>query len=323
MSKVSADDTCLVYLVWAPLGPRPLARFLDSYRRHEAGTPHRLLMLLNGFSAEQDPAPWRVLLADIEHEELRARRQMLDLAAYMEAAAQVPAKRYCFLNSYSVVLADLWLRALERALSGPGVGIVGPTGSWGSICSYQRFMLGLGGPYAGVFGNRHAAVAALMAAGARADPEPQQGGREPLAYARTLLEQAHGFARFPAPHIRTNGLMVEAEVLRRVTIPRLERKIDAYRLESGRKSLTAQIEGMGLTAAVVGRDGRAFAPDQWPASRTLWQGEQENLLIADNRTEDYELGDADARAALSRYAWGEDADPRPAPLSRAGTGTAE
>ena len=38
---------------------------------------------------------------------------------------------------------------------------------------------------------------------------------------------------------------------------------------------------MCSAALVVGRDGRAYATDQWPPSRPLWQGAQENLLIAD------------------------------------------
>jgi hypothetical protein len=307
----------LVHLVWAPLGPAPLQRFLESYRQHDAGTAHRLVVLLNGFSEEQDLAPWRALLGDVEHEELRLERPLLDLAAYREAVERIPAKRHCFLNSYSVVLASGWLAQLERHLEAPGVGLVGATGSWGSISSFQRFMFGFGGPYARVFGDRRAAVATLTAAGARGDSEPKQGRREPLAYARALLDQSHGFPRFPAQHIRTTGFMIEDGVLRGVAMPRLARKTDVYRLESGRESLTAQIRGMGLATLVVGRDGCAYAPDQWPASRTLWQGEQENLLIADNRTEDYELGDTEARAALSRYAWGRDADPRPASPSPA------
>jgi hypothetical protein len=117
--------------------------------------------------------------------------------------------------------------------------------------------------------------------------------------------------------------MTEAEVFRGVAMPRFARKTDVYRLESGRESLTAQIRDMGLAAFVVGRDGCAYARDQWPASRTFWQGAQENLLIADNRTEDYQLGDTEARAALSRYAWGQDADPRPASPFRGHVGTSK
>jgi hypothetical protein len=154
-------STCVVHLVWAPLGPDPLHRFLDSYRRHDAGTPHELLVILNGFRPQDDLAPWRRLLGDVEHDELHLERRVLDLAAYREAAERVVAERFCFLNSYSVVLANNWLRALEDALSAPGVGLVGASGSWGSVRSYNRFMLGFGGPYASIFSDRRATNVAL------------------------------------------------------------------------------------------------------------------------------------------------------------------
>jgi hypothetical protein len=302
--------TCVVHLVWAPTGPARLASFLDSYRRHDADVPHRLLVLFNGLQPDQSLGPWRELLRDVEHEELRLDRPATDLAAYWQVLERVPAERYCFLNSYSVLLADGWLASLKRALDTPSTGVVGATGSWASIRSYQRFMLGLGGYYARVFDDRRATNATLAALATRHLPaEPRRRKHEPLRFIRALLEQSYGFTPFPSAHIRTNGFMIAANVMRAIRVRGLERKADLYRLESGRESITAQVERMGLRALVVGRDGRAYARDEWSSSATLWQSEQENLLIADNRTDDYRLGDSTDRLTLSRYAWGADADP--------------
>ena len=44
-------------------------------------------------------------------------------------------------------------------------------------------------------------------------------------------------------------------------------------------------------------------------SETFWQGEQDNLLVADNQTESYQRGDPGRRYALSTFAWGERAKP--------------
>jgi hypothetical protein len=98
--------------------------------------------------------------------------------------------------------------------------------------------------------------------------------------------------------------MIAHEVLSQVKMPRLRSKNDAYRLESGLGSITAQVEGLGLSVCVVGRDGVAYNPAEWPASRTFWQGAQENLLIADKQSASYELGDEQTRQILARYAWG-------------------
>lgn len=120
---------CLVYLAWTPYGIEPAERFLVSYREHSAGTAHRLVLALAGPGG--DRAPWRRAFADVRHEELEVGEGM-DLDHYREAAERVVADRYCFVNTVSVVLADGWLGHLERALSAPGVGMVGATGSYES-----------------------------------------------------------------------------------------------------------------------------------------------------------------------------------------------
>ena len=86
--------------------------------------------------------------------------------------------------------------------------------------------------------------------------------------------------------------------------------MDAYALESGRHSLTRQVQALGLHALVVARDGSIYEEREWDASRTFWQGEQEGLLIADNQTRSYAAGSASRRWLLSSFAWGPKADPR-------------
>ena len=126
---------CLVHLVWAPLGPEPLDRFVRSYRAHLPGVDHQLVVAFNGFRHGQDMSSWRAALADVVHRELHIDRPVLDLDAYRRAVDLVPAGRYCFINSHSVVLADGWLGYLERHLRTPGVGLVGAGGSLESAYS--------------------------------------------------------------------------------------------------------------------------------------------------------------------------------------------
>ena len=59
-----------------------------------------------------------------------------------------------------------------------------------------------------------------------------------------------------------------------------------------------------MRAVITGRDGVLYDPADWASSETFWQGEQANLLVADNQTEKYALGDPGSRQLLSRYAWG-------------------
>ncbi len=118
---------CVVYLAWTPYGVECAESFLDSYRTHDAGTPHRLLLLLAG--PDEDRTPWKRLFSPVPHEVLELGEGM-DLGHYRTAVDRVVAERYCFLNTVTTILADEWLARLERALLSPGVGMVGATGSY-------------------------------------------------------------------------------------------------------------------------------------------------------------------------------------------------
>ena len=98
---------CLVHLVWAPLGPEPLARFADSYRRHAAGVDHRLLIAMKGFAPDADRGPWLRALGETPHERLDVPADTLDLGTYRALGQHEGDARYlCFTNSSSIVLGD-------------------------------------------------------------------------------------------------------------------------------------------------------------------------------------------------------------------------
>jgi len=317
-------DTCVVHLVWGPLGEQPLERFAASYRRHPAGREHHLVLLLNGV---EDPAlsdRARALAAELGASCVDLRRRALDLEAYVAAAVRLDAEVLCFLNSYSRILADDWLAQLRGALDQPRVGLAGATGSWGSQLDYIRYQLGLRSAYAAVYEHREATRQAMLRLSRLHDPSVRDRGRlaSQLGMLTMLIRQTPTFARFPAPHVRTNAFAVRRPLLLDAWPRRVRGKLAAYRLENGRASLTARVLDAGLRAVVVGRDGAVHDVEGWPDSETFWQGEQRNLLVADNRTDDYAEGDHERRLLLARYAWADRAralapltagDPRRAP----------
>ncbi len=112
-----------------------------------------------------------------------------------------------------------------------------------------------------------------------------------------------GHPSFPNPHLRTNGFAIGAELMRELDWPLGVDKLGAVALEGGYRSLTRQVRERGLETMVVGRDGIAHPPEQWYESRTFRRGEQENLLLADNRTRHYQDGGRLTRAFLAWLAW--------------------
>ncbi|HEY7951632.1 MAG TPA: hypothetical protein VID70_01515 [Solirubrobacteraceae bacterium] len=285
----------LVHLVWAPLGPEPLRAFLRSYQAHQAGAEHELIVLLNG--AREDPStggadggePQTVTersvtgqdgsllrddvlaeLRDTPHRLIELERPLTDLAAYGQAAIRLEHEWLCFVNSYGVILAEDWLGHLARGAQQPGVGIAGATGSWESQAQWRR-----GHPSDWL--RRLSAVRAIR----------------------------RDYPRFPNPHIRTTAFMLRRQTVLDLGLSDAVDKHAAYLLESGHDGITRRLGERGQRAVVVGRDGRAYEVDQWPLSCTFRSGKQDNLLVADNRTADWQQAPPRVRRQLSRDAWGE------------------
>jgi hypothetical protein len=295
----------VVHLVWGPLGPAPLRRFLASYRAHRAGADHELVILWNGTTPDQR-AELSHHLVDVPHVSLTLADPVQDLAAYREASDELSHARLCFLNSHSVIGADDWLAKLDAALPSDGPAIVGATGSWMSVRSAYLHLLGLSTAYRGVLPPRRAILseigrmnAQLGAEGGVSVPTPL-GTRLELAARRVLQTRA-----FPTAHVRTNAFLLGRELFSRLVTGQPRNKLDAYGLEAGPHSLTAQVLSAGGRVRVVDSEGSAYGPDAWNRSATFWQPDQDRLMVADNQTRLYTQGSELRRQLLAGWAWGE------------------
>ncbi|WP_284316856.1 hypothetical protein [Labrys miyagiensis] len=106
-------------------------------------------------------------------------------------------------------------------------------------------------------------------------------------------------------HIRTNAFMIRRDLF--LSMQReLPTKFDAHAFESGADSLSRQILQNSGRLAIVGRNGRVYEPIEWASSNTFRHGNQENLLVSDNRTREYELAKFRTRQRLSEQTWGTD-----------------
>lgn len=271
-------DVCVVHLVRKCNGIEPFRNFLESYRSHPAGLEHELLLLYKGFDGEVDCASYEALAADILHSSLIVTDQGFDLYAYFLAASTLPNRYLCFVNSFSVIMADEWLVKLWRVLQADDVGLVGVSGSWGSIST-------------GLQNNKRFSVI----------------GQFIYNIYRWIKRLYLGryFCPFPNYHIRTNGLMIERALLLSMQRGSLQTKMSAYRLESGNQSLTRQVMAMGLGVRVVDCNGVAYAETEWNRSDTFWHGNQSQLMISDNQTRKFATADVNEKSRLTFFAWGE------------------
>lgn len=301
-------ELCVVHLVRAQNGIEPFRRFLESYREKPGGIEHDLLIAFKGFKRPQDTTEYRELLESFRYTSLDISDKGFDITAYFAAVNRYSEhyRYFCFLNSYSVILDRDWLRKLHENITKPGVALSGATGSWNSNCTNA---------YAW-FCDRTRSICDLLYKNKRTviTTETEKNLHEEISCWEKVILTFKGawvnfrlliyFEPFPNYHIRTNAFMISGKLMKTLECPSMKTKMDAYRFESGKKGLTRQILNMSKRVVVVGRDGKSYEKEDWRESRTFWQSEQENLLVADNQTRDYQEGSPERRNKLHFITWG-------------------
>lgn len=275
-------DTCVAYLVRIDEGLAPVQRFLNAYSAYDPGLPHRLLVLRRGFRTEDWWVPFASLFDGhgLHYEILDVAVTGYDLGAYREAVGASSDDHICFLNTFSEVLCDGWLEHLYRSAQLPGVGLAGATGSYESV--YSGYV---------------AALSVHRTIRNRWWLPPVRG------YIKAYSLRSE-YPAYPNPHVRTNGFLVTRSVARALRWGPFRTKDDTRRGESGWFGLSRQAEALGLRNVVAGRDGLSYEVADWQSSRTFRSGDQSNLMIADNRTREYDMSTAHERERLSLWAWG-------------------
>ncbi len=263
-----------------------------------AEAEHDLLILFKGFDFAQARTEYQQLLAPFQHISMDMPDEGVDITAYMAAVkTYVSNYRYfCFLNSYSLIQDTGWLRKLYTHISDTAVGLVGASGSW--VSHRTNVLAHLQNPAAYLRSKKNNIAADNVVSA-------KKGARiaSLLEFVLHMPTYLTAFDPWPNYFIRTNGFMVSGELLLTLGLPKVKTKLDAYRFESGKEGLTRKILGLGKAVKVVGKDGKAYDKEAWDRSNTLFQSEQENLLIADNRTNEYQFGTAERRLYLSAKAW--------------------
>ena len=273
---------CVAHLVRRKNGIGPFLRFIQAYTSHPPGIPCDLVIIYKGFPKNQVPPEYTRVLGDIPHIAYFIDDTGFDILPYFKAAKDFSYEYFCFLNSYSVILHEGWLRNLHTHIQGNNVGVAGATGSWQSIYSgsiewkqrgFPLWKRILGAPW------------------------------------KMFLKMY--FDPFPNYHLRTTAFMISRDMMGKIRHGNIRTKMAAWRFESGKNSMTKQVLEMGMRVVIVGRNGKAYDKEEWNGSGIFWQGEQENLLVADKQTLRYQLGDERERRYLRHFAWWDKLEPHP------------
>jgi hypothetical protein len=285
-------EICVVHLARRANGWETFERFMRSYEEHPPGIEHDFVVVLKGYDGPDPPPEYLDRVAPHGGTLLALDDTGFDIGSYWAAGRALHHTSFCFLNSFSGIRDDSWLAKLAHHHA-PGVGIVGASGSWESHRSGWNEHLRQG----------------LLVPPWRTAPDPfpprQLTTRDRGWLVKEWLRQRAGYLPFPNPHIRTNAFLIRRELMLDISVGNLSVKADVLQFESGQRSLTQQVLRRGLQVLVVGRDGLAYPPDEWPASHTFRSGDQANLLVSDNRTEEWLGNPSPLKKKQAASAWGE------------------
>lgn len=228
--------------------------FLDSYSHFRAGVPHHLSILLKGKTAETKKLTKFLQKHGDSVSVLRVPDEGFDIGSYVYAAKRLNFRIFCFLNSYSRILAPNWLNFLTSPILKGGASLTGCTGSWES---FSTTMMEEGLPFA-------------------------------IEGWPNFPQRLADFPRFPNPHIRTTAFCISRKDFLKLKLPKAKTKVDCWLIESGSDSITRQIQRQKRNVFLVGKNGKVYLPHLWSASEIFRVPGQKNLLIADNQTDNYD-----------------------------------
>jgi hypothetical protein len=272
----------------------PVNAFFDTWNAHPPGIDCKLILLSKGWTDGGSNSLLSSLAIKYDADIVNLPDDGFDLGAYMRAAKAVKYDWVCFLNMHSQILVDGWLNLLYTAASGKCVGAAGATGCWGGRPSMRYVKL----EYLHLIETDGLIYAALNAARSFF-----------RLLCRYLFRDRH-FPHFPNPNLRTNAFIMRRNLF--VDFANLHEipktKEDAYRLESGFKSLTRFLLDRELAVIVVASDGKFYEPNNWMKSGTFRVPLQTGLLVSDNQTRGYMNADVRGRGILEIAAWGRKID---------------
>ncbi len=279
------SDICVVHLVRFKNGLEPFKRFICSYAKHSAGIDHDLLIIYKGFSSAKGVSEYEKVLEEFPHKTLFVKDFGFDIRPYFIAARKLDYKYFLFLNSFSIILGEQWLEKMYRNVSQKDIGLVGATGSWQSLYTdcVNRVINKSNNPL-------------------------WKYALEKCSRQARLFILSYYFKPLPNYHIRTNAFMVSREIMLKIKGWFVITKRGAWIFESGIHGFTRQVLDLGLKAVIVGQDGVGYDKERWCESNIYKQHEQTNLLIADNQTLSYYIGDKNRKLDESFKAWGDKSD---------------
>lgn len=269
-------EVAVVYLMVKEYGQESIQNFARSYQKFDAGHRHDLIIVAKQFLDTEEAEKFiNKGLGNHQYKLVLHDDVGLDLGTYKKIAQITSYEIYCFLNSLSEVCTGSWLDKLVSVLRSNGKSISAFSGSWQSMASD------------------------CLVYESKRIPADLLNIRRWLAYCIKLIH----FRPFPNPHVRTNLFAIHRTTFLDLEIPKIRTKFDAWKLESGRNGISAQIQRSGGSLIMVDVDGREHLHHAWNMIPGFWNGDQGFLIGSDKQTRLYDEANLATKKKCHDAAW--------------------
>ena len=334
----------VLYLARLAEGIEHFERFANSYRENPPGEPHDFYVICKGELTQDAHTKIADVFRGIDHKVIEISDEGYDIQAYLKAAKKIENDDLCLFNTFSVLLSPNWLNKLANQYQRPGVGIAGMTGSyeslrdsweklnkviwlastrqvrfdprfadqfrvtlqthvpdwlWAERSCYLRVRRIIGDAYhRRVAYNDHALEARFATFWKK------------LCEEREDFAQVTKIAKFPNPHLRTNGFMISRNFFLEFQSMG-NSKMDCMMFESGPDGLSSRVRNKGMEIILVGANGIGYPVADWVKSGTFRLDDHRNLMASDNQVAAFEKLTGLERKDLIRMTWGDYLEPPP------------
>jgi glycosyltransferase involved in cell wall biosynthesis len=340
------SDIAVFYLARLKEGFSHFAEFAQSIRNHPAGLDHDLIIICKGFTRRSEFAVISGIFKGIPYQITEVDDDIgQDIHSYHAAAARFPHTYACFINTFTQIRSDDWLKKLFDAMSLPRVGMVGATASFESLNNSYELLHTVGWLANAptrfdrkLYQSFYWVIASSIGATAHRLRSRYRGYRGirrfigDILYNRPSISEildrprnewarvsskdgafhfAAQYPQFPNPHIRSNVFMLRREDIVQMPLVDGDQKLAGCAFESGSDGLSARMLKRGERLMMVGANGQAYDVPEWVNSGCFRSKEQENLLATDNQTRVFESYSELERKIVRTMAWGSYLDGAP------------
>ena len=127
-----------------------------------------------------------------------------------------------------------------------------------------------------------------------------------ISYLINKLRLKIFFNKFPNPHVRTSSFLISSNIfLDYISKKKINNKFDAWKLESGKNSLTNYFKNKNYKILIINSDGSKFEENNWKLSETYNYFKQSKSIISDKHTRKYDALDIKEKLISRIKVWGE------------------